>query len=135
MDALLFIAGAVSAAAALAYRKRTHVVYTCGPDCDCTSSTPKSGRRAPAIPDRSGAKRVTIAPGASVWLCTCGESKSFPLCDGSHKAFNAKNGTAFKPSQLKNEGTEATTSYLCSCGHGKRDGLCDGTHRRVALKA
>ncbi|MCU0570910.1 MAG: CDGSH iron-sulfur domain-containing protein [Oculatellaceae cyanobacterium Prado106] len=31
------------------------------------------------------------------WICTCGASKNFPHCDGSHK------GTAFQPLALELE--------------------------------
>ena len=133
---MCFVASAASAVAVLRYRKHTAVVYTCGPDCGCTSRV--SGFRAPAVPDRSGPKRVTLAPGASAWLCTCGQSKSYPLCDGSHKAFNAANGTGFSPKPLKNESaTEPLVKFVCTCGHTKNaEGLfCDGSHRKIALKA
>ena len=29
--------------------------------------------------------------GTTLYLCSCGESKKFPYCDGSHKAANARN--------------------------------------------
>jgi len=55
----------------------------------------------------------------SCWLCTCGEAKSYPFCAGSHKAFNAANGTAFAPRPYKNEKEEEVTAYLCACGKTK----------------
>ncbi len=33
-----------------------------------------------------GTKPIEIKPSdKSVWVCTCGLSRTFPLCDGSHK--------------------------------------------------
>ena len=29
--------------------------------------------------------QVTVEPGKSVYGCTCGQSKNFPYCDGSHR--------------------------------------------------
>lgn len=61
------------------------------------------------------ARAITLraAAGESAWLCTCGESAVYPLCDGSHKAFNAANGTKFAPLQYKNQKEEEVTA--CSC--------------------
>lgn len=38
--------------------------------------------------ERNGPIRVdpaTIPPGKSIWVCGCGLSRTFPLCDGTHK--------------------------------------------------
>ena len=33
-----------------------------------------------------GTKPIEIKPSdKSVWVCTCGLSRAFPICDGSHK--------------------------------------------------
>ncbi len=54
------------------------------------------------------------------WFCTCGNSTSQPLCDGSHK------GTAFTPLKFTIE--EKRRVALCACKHSKEGHLCDGTH-------
>lgn len=28
---------------------------------------------------------ATLPPGKMLWLCACGLSKQFPICDGTHK--------------------------------------------------
>ena len=89
--------------------------YTCCEDkvsdCPCTSNPDV---RFPSVPGEKPVAKV-VAAGESTWLCTCGASKSYPFCDGSHKALNVSNGTTFKPRQLKNETEEETTFYVCSC--------------------
>ena len=44
----------------------------------------------------SGSIKVDLEEGKEYHWCSCGMSKKQPFCDGSHKAFNAANGTAFK---------------------------------------
>ena len=54
-----------------------------------------------------------------------------PFCDGSHKAFNAKNGTSLAPRPYKNETDAVVTAYLCACGKTKNPtGHCDGSHKQ-----
>ncbi len=79
--------------------------------------------------------QVTIEPGKSVWACTCGQSANFPFCDGSHKAFNAANGTNFVPQQVENKGTENMDAWMCQCGHSKNRPFCDGSHKNVKAVA
>lgn len=30
-------------------------------------------------------KMITLSPNNETWACTCGKSKNYPFCDGSHK--------------------------------------------------
>ena len=74
---------------------------------------------------------VKLEPGKSYWACTCGQSKKWPHCDGSHRAFNEANGTDFKSHEVKNETEAEKTFYICACGHSKNRPFCDGSHSKL----
>jgi CDGSH-type Zn-finger protein len=64
---------------------------------------------------------VAVEAGKSYYWCSCGQSKSQPLCDGSHK------GSDFSP--VKFEATESKTVYFCGCKATAKQPLCDGSHK------
>lgn len=110
---------------------RRHARLTCAADkhsdCPCNTSEVK---RAPKSLKRGPPMALTLKAGEEKWLCSCGKSKNFPFCDGSHK------GSSFKPFPIKNDTPETKTVYACTCGHSKNPaGLCDGSHRGMTAIA
>ena len=76
----------------------------------------------PHIPQKSP-YAVDVEAGKSYWWCACGQSKTQPFCDGSHK------GGDFSPVEYKAD--KSGTAYFCGCKHSAKAPLCDGTHKNV----
>lgn len=65
---------------------------------------------------------VEVEAGKSYFWCSCGQSKSQPFCDGSHK------GTDFTPVKFVPE--ESKKMYFCGCKATASQPLCDGSHSK-----
>ena len=83
----------------------------------------KQTNTVPAPP--RGPYSVDLEAGRSYFLCTCGQSKKQPFCDGAHNAVNQEHGTSFRPRQLKAEKTE--TISVCGCPESRETGSCGCT--------
>ena len=68
---------------------------------------------------------TNVEQGKDYWWCSCGRSKTQPLCDGSHKADGA-----FTP--VKYTATESKTVHFCGCKASANQPLCDGSHKPKA---
>jgi CDGSH-type Zn-finger protein len=66
---------------------------------------------------------VEVETGKSYFWCSCGESKSQPFCDGSHK------GTDFTP--VKYQAEESKKVFFCGCKSTASQPICDGSHKKT----
>lgn len=66
-------------------------------------------------------EEVTLEKGKTYAWCACGQSKSQPFCDGSHKT------TAFKPNIFRAE--KSGNQWMCMCKQTKNKPFCDGSHK------
>eukprot|EP01062_Namystynia_karyoxenos_P001371 TRINITY_DN10469_c0_g1_i1.p1 TRINITY_DN10469_c0_g1~~TRINITY_DN10469_c0_g1_i1.p1 ORF type:complete len:859 (+),score=217.63 TRINITY_DN10469_c0_g1_i1:78-2579(+) len=90
-----------------------------------------------ADPQQSGCPRAAgpepakmmVYAGKSYLWCACGHSKCQPLCDGSHHAVNAAQGSNFIPYVWIPR--ESGTVSFCMCKHSRSAPFCDGTHRTL----
>ena len=66
---------------------------------------------------------LEVEAGKRYFWCSCGQSKTQPLCDGSHK------GTEFAP--IAWEAEETRRVFCCTCKQTDKAPLCDGSHNSL----
>ncbi|XP_020286901.1 CDGSH iron-sulfur domain-containing protein 3, mitochondrial [Pseudomyrmex gracilis] len=89
------------------------------------SSQPKNG----VIYDRKPF-RIHLKAGKKYAWCLCGQSKSQPLCDGTHKEVHFK--ITLKPVHFIVP--ETKEYWLCNCKQTSNRPFCDGTHKREDIQ-
>lgn len=67
---------------------------------------------------------VNVEHGKDYWWCACGQSKTQPLCDGSHK------DSTFTPVKYSPDVNKEV--YFCGCKASGNKPLCDGSHKNPA---
>ncbi|ARN74620.1 CDGSH iron-sulfur domain-containing protein [Oceanicoccus sagamiensis] len=63
---------------------------------------------------------VNLEEGKTYYWCSCGLSKTQPLCDGSHK------DSSFTP--VKYDALKNKKQIMCGCKQTKKPPYCDGSH-------
>ena len=66
---------------------------------------------------------MKVEAGVEYRWCSCGLTKTEPLCDSSHKGSGMKS-VRFTP-------TETKDVFLCGCKKTKNPPFCDGTHKTL----
>lgn len=75
--------------------------------------------------------RMKLEKGKTYVWCLCGQSKSQPLCDGTHRSPFLQ----IKLHPVKFTVTADKEYWLCNCKQTANRPFCDGTHKREDIQA
>uniref|UniRef100_A0A1B6DF53 Iron-binding zinc finger CDGSH type domain-containing protein n=1 Tax=Clastoptera arizonana TaxID=38151 RepID=A0A1B6DF53_9HEMI len=75
--------------------------------------------------------KLKCVPNKKYHWCSCGQSKSQPLCDGTHRSPYLK--IELKP--VRFEVAEEKEYYLCNCKQTSNRPFCDGSHLQEEIQA
>ena len=67
--------------------------------------------------------KIEVEAGKSYFWCACGQSKTQPFCDGSHK------GTSLNP--VKYTAEDSRPVFFCGCKQSAKAPVCDGSHKAL----
>jgi len=70
--------------------------------------------------------KMRLETGKNYSWCLCGQSKSQPFCDGTHKNIYLK----IKLKPIRFNVTETKEYWLCNCKRTSNRPFCDGTHKK-----
>ncbi|CAL1682970.1 unnamed protein product [Lasius platythorax] len=74
--------------------------------------------------------KIRLEAGKNYSWCLCGQSKSQPLCDGTHKNIFLK--IQLRP--IRFNVPETKEYWLCNCKQTSNRPFCDGTHKRPEIQ-
>ena len=63
---------------------------------------------------------ITLNPGERCSLCTCGHSKTLPLCDSAHREINETRGTSYRSLKVTNP-SEDNRKIMTNSGNWKKE--------------
>lgn len=66
---------------------------------------------------------IQAKAGETIAFCMCGNSKTGPTCDGTHK------GSGISPQVITYD--KDTEVHACGCVQSKNKPMCDGTHKTI----
>ncbi|XP_055319776.1 CDGSH iron-sulfur domain-containing protein 3, mitochondrial [Sitodiplosis mosellana] len=74
--------------------------------------------------------KIALKAGKKYSWCLCGQSKSQPLCDGTHKYVHYK----IKEKPIQFEVEKDGDYWICMCRQTKHRPFCDGTHKEPQIQ-
>jgi CDGSH-type Zn-finger protein len=66
---------------------------------------------------------LPVEAGQTYYWCSCGTSKTQPLCDGAHQSTDCM--------PVEYVATKTETVYFCGCKQSENGPLCDGMHNKL----